>query len=86
VIEQRVSDRLNASGIERGRAAALAEAIDAETDTERLARARAEMDDEERARHERLLRDLDDLWDVPERSRERVGVDAQELQQAGRCD
>jgi ERCC4-related helicase len=85
VIEQRIAERL-ASGIERGRAAALAEAIDAETDTERFARARAEMDDEERARHERLLRDLDDLWDVLERSRERVGVDAQELQQAGRCD
>jgi hypothetical protein len=81
VIEQRVADRLNASGIERGRAAALAEAIDAETDTERLARARAEMDDEERARHGRLLRDLDDLWDVLERSRERVGVDPEELQQ-----
>jgi hypothetical protein len=81
VIEQRIADRLNASGIERGRAAALAEAIDAETDTERLARARAEMDDEERARHERLLRDLDDLWDVLERSRERVGVDPEELQQ-----
>lgn len=29
VIEQRIADRLNASGIERGRAAALAEAIDA---------------------------------------------------------
>jgi hypothetical protein len=81
VIEQRIADRLNASGIERGRAAALAEAIDAESDTELLARARAEMDDEERARHERLLRDLDDLWDVLERSRERVGVDPEELQQ-----
>jgi hypothetical protein len=81
VIEQRIADRLEASGIERGRAAALAEAIDAETDTELLARARAEMDDEERARHERLLRDLDDLWDVLERSRERVGVDPEELQQ-----
>src|SRR6516162_5188365 len=69
VIEQRIADRLNATGIERDRALALAEAIDAETDTERLARARAEMDDEERARHERLLRDLDDLWDVLERSR-----------------
>src|SRR6516165_6222449 len=81
VIEQRIADRLNASGIERGRAAALAEAIDAETDTELLARACAEMDDEERARHERLFRDLDDLWDVLERSRERVGVEPEELQQ-----
>jgi hypothetical protein len=33
------------------------------------------MDDEEHARHERLLRDLDDLWEILERSRERVGVD-----------
>jgi len=81
VIEQRIADRLNASGIERGRATALAEAIDAETDTELLARACAEMDDEERARHERLFRDLDDLWDVLERSRERVGVEPEELQQ-----
>ena len=81
VIEQRIADRLNASGIERGRAAALGEAIDAETDMERLVRAPAEMDDEERARHERLLRDLDDLWDVLERSRGRVGVDSEELQQ-----
>jgi hypothetical protein len=81
VIEQRIADRLNANGIERGRAATLAQAIGAETDTERLARARAEMDDDERARYERLVRDLDDLWDVLERSRERVGVDPGELQQ-----
>jgi ERCC4-related helicase len=81
VIEQRIADRLNESGIERGRAAALAEAIDTETDTELLARARAEMDDDERARYERLLRDLDDLRTVLERSRERVGVDPDELQQ-----
>jgi len=80
VIEQRIADRLNESGIERGRAAALAEAIDGETDTQLLARARAEMDDEERARHERLLRDLDDLRTALERSRERVGVDPEELQ------
>ena len=39
------------------------------------------MDDEELVRHERLLRDLDDLRDVLERSRERVGVDPEELQQ-----
>jgi hypothetical protein len=81
VIEQRIADRISSTGIERGRALALAEAIDAETDTELLARARGEMDDEERARHERLLRDLDDLWDVLERSRERVGVDPEELRQ-----
>jgi hypothetical protein len=81
VIAQRVADRLDAGGIERGRAAALAAAIDAEADAELLAHARAEMDDDERARYERLQRDLDDLWSVLERSRERVGVDPEELQQ-----
>jgi SNF2 family DNA or RNA helicase len=85
VIQQRIADRLNATGIERGRAAPLAEAIDAETDTERLARARAEMDDEEHARHERLLRDLDDLWEILERSRERVGVDPEGTRTRCRC-
>jgi hypothetical protein len=81
VIEQRIADRLNQSGIERGSAMALADAIEGENDTERLARARAEMDDEERVRHERLLRELDDLRAALERSRERVGVDPGELQQ-----
>jgi len=81
VIERRIADRLETGGIERGRAAALAAAIEAETDTELLARARAEMDDQERGRYERLLTDLDDLRDVLERSRERVGVDPDELQQ-----
>ncbi len=81
VIGERVEERLTANGILPGQAEALAEAVIAETDSERLARARVEMDDDERARHGRLLEDLDDLRDVLERSRERVGIDAQELQQ-----
>ena len=81
MIEQRIADWLEAGGIERGRGAGLAAAIEAETDTELLTRARAEMDDQERARYQRLLTDLDDLRDVLERSRERVGVDPDELQQ-----
>ncbi len=81
VIGERVEERLTANGILPGQAEALARAVIAETDSERLARARAEMDDDERARHGRLLEDLDELRDILERSRERVGIDAQELQQ-----
>ena len=55
VIGERVEERLTANGILPGQAEALAEAVIAETDSERLARARAEMDDDERARHGRLL-------------------------------
>ena len=47
VIEKRITDRLAAAGIDRGQAEALAKAIEEETDAERLARARAEMDDDE---------------------------------------
>jgi superfamily II DNA or RNA helicase len=81
VIEKRIKDRLEALGIDRGQAEALAQAIEEETDAERLARARAEMDDEEKARHERLFREQEDLQRALERSRERVGVDASDLQQ-----
>ncbi|GAA0589316.1 hypothetical protein [Caenispirillum bisanense] len=81
VIEERLTNRLAEVGIERGRAKALADFIRDADDEERLARAREEMDDEERARHERLLKDLDDLRKVLERSRERVGVEPRELVQ-----
>ena len=60
VIEERIAKRLAEGGI-GGHGAALAKAIADESDAERLARARAEMDDEERARHERLLKEQDDL-------------------------
>lgn len=81
VIEDRIADRLAEGGIVRGGARSLADAIEAETDDARLALARAEMDDEERTRIERLGRDLDDLRKVLERSRQRVGVEPVELSQ-----
>jgi Helicase conserved C-terminal domain len=79
VIEKRITDRLAAEGIDRGKAAALAKSIEDETDAERLARARAEMDDEEKARHERLLKEEQELQKVREDSRIRVGVSADDL-------
>jgi ERCC4-related helicase len=80
VIEDRITKRLAESGIGRGQGAALARAISEENDAERLARARAEMDDEERERHERLLQEQEDLRRALERSRERVGVNPEDLQ------
>jgi SNF2 family DNA or RNA helicase len=80
VIEKRITDRLAQGGIDRGRAEALAREIEAETDAERLARARAEMDDEEKARFERLLKEEEELQDAREKSRERVGVNPDDLQ------
>jgi hypothetical protein len=78
-IEKRITDRLAAEGIDRGKATALAKAIEDETDAGRLARARAEMDDEEKARHERLLKEEKELQQVREDSRIRVGVSADDL-------
>ena len=80
VIEKRIKDRLEAAGIDRGEAEALAKAIEDETDAARLARARAEMDDEEKARYERLLKEQEELRRALENSRERVGVDPDDLQ------
>ena len=80
VIEDRITKRLAESGIGKGQAAALAQAISEENDAERLARAQGEMDDEERVRHERLLEEQDDLRRALERSRERVGVNSADLQ------
>lgn len=80
VIEDRITKRLAEGGIGAGQAAMLARAILEEEDSERLALARAEMDDEERARHERLSREQEDLKRALERSRERVGVDPEDLQ------
>jgi hypothetical protein len=80
VIEKRIKERLEEAGIDRGKAETLAKAIEDETDTERLARARAEMDDEEKARHERLLKEQKELQESLEHSRERVGVRADDLQ------
>ncbi|MER9712745.1 DISARM system SNF2-like helicase DrmD [Mesorhizobium sp. M0174] len=80
VIEDRIAKRLAENGIARGQAAAIALAIQEESDAERLKRARAEMDDDERIRHERLLKEQTDLQGALERSRERVGVDPEDLQ------
>lgn len=80
VIEKRIKDRMEAAGIDAGQAKALAKAIEEETDAERLARARAEMDDEEKARFDRVLKEQQDLQAALERSRERVGVDPDDLQ------
>lgn len=79
VIEDKIAKRLAEGGIARGQGAALALAIEEENDAERLRRARAEMDDDERIRHERLLKEQTDLQGALERSRERVGVDPEDL-------
>src|SRR5437763_14446983 len=79
VIEQRIKDRLEAAGIDRGKAETLARAIEDETDAERLARARAEMDDDERVRYERILKDQQELQKALEDSRTRVGVAPDDL-------
>ncbi len=79
VIEGRIAKRLAEDGIRRGQGKILARAISDEKDTERLSKAQAEMDDEEKVRHERLLKEQDDLRRVLERSRERVGVDPEDL-------
>ncbi|MBR0689897.1 DEAD/DEAH box helicase family protein [Bradyrhizobium manausense] len=79
VIEKRIKERMELAGIDRGEAKALAKAIEDETDEESLERARAEMDDVEKARYERIVREQQDLQNALERSRERVGVDPQDL-------
>jgi hypothetical protein len=77
VIEERITKRLAEGGIVEARN--LAREIEEETDAERLAVAVAEMDDEERARHERLKREETDLTGVLEQSRDRVGVAPDDL-------
>jgi ERCC4-related helicase len=79
VIESRITKRLAEGGIGRGEATAIARAIAEEDDADGLARARAEMDDEDRLRHERLLKEQDDLRRALERSRDRVGVNPDDL-------
>ena len=79
VIEDRIAARLAEGGISRGEGDSLARSITEETDLERVVLAQSEMDDEERARHERLLKEQDDLRKVLEDSRQRVGVDPNDL-------
>jgi ERCC4-related helicase len=80
VIEDRITKRLAESGIGRGEGKALARAVLEENDAERLRGARAEMTDEERERHEHLLKQEEELRKALEASRERVGIDAHDLQ------
>ncbi len=80
VIEDKIAKRLAERGIAYGQAADLVRAIEEENDIERLKRAQAEMDDDERIRFERLLKEQADLQGALERSRERVGVDPGDLQ------
>jgi hypothetical protein len=77
VIEERITKRLAEGGIVEAKN--LAREIEEETDAERLAVAVAEMDDEERVRHDRLKREEADLTGVLEQSRERVGVAPDDL-------
>jgi hypothetical protein len=79
VLEARITRRLAETGIARGQAAALAKAIEQEADERLVDAARREMDDEEARRRRRLLRDEEDLRGAMEGSRERVGVEANEL-------
>jgi ERCC4-related helicase len=79
VIEDRIAKRLAEEGIRKGASSALAEAVLGENDAERIALARAEMDDDERARHARLLAEEEELRNVLEQSRERVGVNPDDL-------
>jgi hypothetical protein len=73
VVEDRITQRLAENGIGRGQGTAIAHAIAAENDVERLALARLEMDDEARVRYGRLLKEQDELRRSLQRSRESVG-------------
>ena len=77
VIEERITKRLAEGGIVATKD--LAREIEEVDDAKRLACAISQMDDEERARHERLLREEADLTTVLEQSRERVGVAPDDL-------
>lgn len=77
VIAARVTDRLAREGIVA--AARLAREVEAEGDDSSVRRAQEEMDDETERRRARQARELDDLRRHLEQSRERVGVEPEEL-------
>src|SRR5439155_2927971 len=77
VIGHRLSDRLEREGITR--AESLAKEIDEAGDEELRTTAVVEMDDETGARRGRQAKEIDDLRGALERSREKVGVDPDEL-------
>jgi hypothetical protein len=77
VIGHRLSGRLEREGITQ--ANSLAREIDEAGDEGLRKTAVAEMDDETQARRARRAKEIDDLREVLERSREKVGVDPDEL-------
>jgi hypothetical protein len=77
VIAHRLSDRLEREGITQ--AQSLAHEIDATDDKALRTTATTEMDDATEARRTRQAKEIDDLRDILERSREKVGVDPDEL-------
>jgi SNF2 family DNA or RNA helicase len=77
VIAHRLTDRLEREGITRPKS--LAREIDEVVDEDLQKTAMAEMDDETAARRARQSREIDDLRETLERSREKVGVDPDEL-------
>ena len=78
VLASRLSDRLEREGIVD--VAGLARQIADESDDPRASLAQAELDDATERRRARQAREIDDLRRVLETSRERVGVDPDELQ------
>jgi hypothetical protein len=79
VIEDRIFKRLTKDGIGRGQGASIARAVSEESDTEKLACARSEMDDDERARLDRVRADREEMKKVCRDSEKRVGVDPNDL-------
>jgi hypothetical protein len=77
VIARRLSDRLEREGITQAKS--LATDIDKAGDEELQETATAEMDDATDARRARQAKEIDDLREVLEQSREKVGVDPEEL-------
>jgi hypothetical protein len=77
VIAHRVSDRLQREGITQAKS--LATEIDRAGDEELQKTATAEMDDATEARRARQAKEIDGLREVLEQSREKVGVDPDEL-------
>lgn len=77
VIGDRIKERMDRQGIQDART--LAAAVDAEQADERIARARADLDDDTARRQARLKRELDDLRKTLAASYERVGVKPDEL-------
>lgn len=79
VIAERISQRLTSGGIGRGQARRLAGEIEAEADDDRVAVARAEMEEAETKRLDKVKVDIDALRRSLERARVRVGVEPDEL-------